>query len=80
MCVLMKPTGSDMKSTVELISHVAFLLSRFTAFSPLVRSHCFISYNVAFCVVCVFQDSTLCPSIQQPTTTLSSSTVPAGHW
>lgn len=36
-----------------------------------------------YCVVrlvCVIQDSTLCPLTQHPTTTLSISTVPVHHW
>lgn len=39
----------------------------------------FLDYNEALWV-CVFQDSTLCPSIRPPTTTHSSLTAPAGHW
>ena len=56
------------------------LSSCFTVFSPLVRSHGFIDFNVALYAFCDFQDSTLCPLIHQPTTTLSSSAAPVGRW
>lgn len=39
----------------------------------------FLDYNETLWA-CVFQDSTLCPSIRPPTTTHSSLTAPAGHW
>lgn len=79
MCVLNDaPQCLDIKSTVALPTQVASF-SCFIAISPLVKSPHFIHCNEAFWV-CVFQDSTLCPLIQQPTTTHSSLTAPVDHW
>lgn len=66
---VMKPKGSDS----QLLFHVTvpFLLwSGATA-----------SFTVTWlCVICPVQDSTLCPLIHRPTTTLSNSTAPARLW
>lgn len=75
MCVWRKPAvpGHEMQRSPG--TSCCFL--RFMFLSGLVRSQHFIYNNEAFCV---FQDSTLYPLIQRPTTTLSSLTVPVGHW